>query len=94
MENLYNIWNLFWKSYPDIKSSVSPFAKRSGLSEDAALFLMLIYEFGDTDIPIDKSVTDELCEKGLAKIDGGEYTVTGKGAILAKSFCGVLSKKL
>ena len=60
-------------------------SKRSGISVDAAILLTVIYENNNQNLPVEKCLYKELYEKGLiTEIDGG--TVTGKGAILAKSF--------
>lgn len=80
-----NIWTLFWKYLPIIREKMEPVSKRSGISADAAILLTVIYENNNTNLPIEKYLYKELFDKGLiSEIDGG--AVTGKGAILAKSF--------
>lgn len=84
MENK-NYWCDFFKSLPKVLEKIQSAAKRSGISADAAILLTVIYEFPKLKLPVDKTMLDELILKGLI-LNNGEYTATGKGAILAKAF--------
>ena len=84
MENK-NYWCVFFDSLPKVREKIESAAKRSGISADAAILLTVIYEFPKLKLPVDKAMFDELISKGLISNDG-EYTATGKGAILAKAF--------
>ncbi len=85
MENLVNTFESFFEKIPEFENAVSAVAKRSGLSASAALCLMAIYKFPNTKLFCD-SILNELCQKGLAESLNDSFKITGKGAILAKSF--------
>ena len=88
MEVGINIYSFFEK-IEIIREKISPFAKRSGISEDAAILLTIIYFFPNKDLPINDELYEQLKLKGLI-IGDESYSATGKGAILAKSFSEIL----
>lgn len=80
-----NLWYDFFEFLPKYRQKLAPIADRSGISADSAILLTLIYEFKELSLPIDNELYNELISKGLL-IQNNGYNVTGKGAILAKSF--------
>lgn len=86
MAELYNIWNSFFNSVADIKNGIEPTAKRSGLTADTALLLIIINDYPEINIPISENLIKTLCDKGLTEYTEKGFKVTSKGAILAKSF--------
>ena len=92
MGNLYNNWSNFWKTIPEIGKILEQPAKRSGLSVEAALLLLALYEHPDTEILINENLKKELCDKGIAEYTEKSLKINSKGAILGKSFKGMLEK--
>lgn len=90
--DLFSVWRTFFEKYDDIASAVSAAAKRSGLTADEALSLILLNEFPEKADLLDTPVAEKLFLSGLAQMRENAITVTGKGAILAKSFVTSLSK--
>ena len=85
MENLVNAFDTFFEKIPEFENVIAPIAKRSGLTASSALCLMAIYKFPQTKLFCD-GILNELCQKGLLESVNDGYSVTSKGAILAKSF--------
>lgn len=79
----------FFEKIDICREKISSCAKRSGISEDAAILLAVIYQFPKIYLPLKEELFEQLKTKGLITTDG-PYYVSGKGAILAKSFCEVL----
>ena len=86
MENLYLEFNNFIKILPQIKSKVEPYAIRSGLTSKQALLLMVINDFSKLDLSLYSDDITVLLKLGLISENNGNNTITGKGAILVKSF--------
>lgn len=92
MENTYGIWKSFFTALPKIKQKLELPAKRSGIDTDAALYLILLLDFSDDALNIPDKLKNEIINKGLAEYNGNSMSLTGKGAILAKSFVISLEK--
>lgn len=91
MAELYNVWNSFWNKMEEIEKIIEPFAKRSMLTSQEALTLIVIGNYGKLNF-IDKNTIDELCKKGLTEYTENGVIATSKGAIIAKSLTGALNK--
>lgn len=92
MAELYNIWNNYFNSLTDIKKGIEPIAKRSGLTADSALFLIIINDYSSITPCGDENLIKPLCDKGLIEYNESMPLVTSKGAILAKSLSMALKK--
>lgn len=79
----------FFEQLEISREKIKTTAKRSGISEDTAILLAIIYQFPKIDLPVNDEMFEQLKSKGLIT-PSVPYCVTGKGAILAKSFCEVL----
>ena len=79
----------FFEQLEKNREKISASAKRSGISEDSAILLTIIYHFPKIRLPIKEELFEELKIKGLILEENGFY-VTGKGAILAKSLTQIL----
>ena len=92
MENAYSILAECIRIMPSVKTALEPFAKRSSISVDAAVALVLISDFKGSEDYISDSVKSELSDSGLCEYNENGISVTGKGAILAKSFAYIIKK--
>lgn len=92
MENAYNILVKFNKAVPEIKKSLLPLSKRSLISVDAALMLVILCEFPELLLYFEESVKAELICRGFAEYNEDKLTATSKGEILAKSFIAAIKK--
>jgi len=92
MENAYNILSECLRILPSVKTALEPFAKRSSISADAAIALVIISDFQGFKNYIDPKIKSELSDSGLCEYNENGISVTGKGAILAKSFANVIAK--
>lgn len=84
--NLYDVWKEFFENLPKISATVEPYAKRSGITTRQALILILLNDFNDFDLTLLSDDIDALVELGYIAENNGQISVTGKGAILTKSF--------
>lgn len=93
MAELFNIWNNFWSNIQEIEKVIEPFAKRCMLTSHEALTLMIVSNYGVSELFNDKDLIGQLCKKGLIEYTENEIKVTSKGAIIAKSLIGALEKQ-
>ena len=84
--NLYDVWKEFFENLPKISAAVEPYAKRSGITTRQALILILLNYFNDFDLTLVSGHIDALVKLGYIAKNNGQISVTGKGAILTKSF--------
>lgn len=92
MENAYSILAECIRVLTSVKTELEPYAKRSSISSDAAVALVLIADFKESENYIPDSVKSELSDSDLCEYNENGISVTGKGAILAKSFANILKK--
>ena len=92
MSSFYGDWKKFFEILPELKFKIEPLAKRSGISTDSALYLVLLADFSDKDLIIPDSLREILISRSLAEYTECGLKLTGKGAILAKSFIQYLEK--
>ncbi len=92
MAELYNVWNNFFNSLTELKGQIEPIAKRSGLTTDSALLLIIINDYSVITPCADEKIFKMLCDKGLIEYNESKPLVTSKGAILAKSLSMALKK--
>ena len=90
MKKGFEFWGDFWSSLPAIRNCLAPNAARSGISADAAILLIVVYEFPLIEFPVNYDISEELSTKGLIEMVNGNLKITSKGSILAKSFQGQL----
>ena len=90
MESLYSEFKNFFEILPKIKSIIEPYAKRSSLTSKQALLLMVINDFNEFDLSLYSDDIKVLANLGLITENNGKNIITGKGAILVKSFIGKL----
>lgn len=89
MGNNFDIWKSFWDLYPDFMEKIKPFAHRSAISTNAAILLILLFEYRNLTFPFSESYFEELENKGLIETKENKPSVTSKGEILSKYFCAV-----
>lgn len=92
MTELFNIWDNFFKSIDKIKTGIEPLVKRSGLSVENALILIIINDYPNLTQTVNNFLDNQLFDKGLIEYTDDGLCVTGKGAILAKSLSIVIKK--
>ncbi len=92
MGELFNIWNSFFDKINDISNAIEPFAKRSMLTKEEAIILIIIGNYSLPDYFSNKIIIDKLCQKGLVEYTESELKATSKGAIISKSLITALKK--
>lgn len=94
MENKkVDFFDSFFLNLPKLIELITPYAKRSLITAEGAILLMIYSEFPNLKLPVKAEIELELISKGLVKIEQDKPVVTSKGAILAKSFIGAKKDK-
>lgn len=76
------------KALPTFCDYIVPTAKKSGISPEAALFLLVLNEHSeyiDFYFSGKQNIAQELVSKGCINIENEKYILTSKGSIVAKS---------
>ncbi len=85
MGEIYNLWDDFFKSLPEIKNKIEATAVKNGLDTDSALLLVVISNYSELKFNADQNSIKVLCDKGLCEYNENILKATTRGAILAKS---------
>lgn len=76
------------KALPTFCDYIVPTAKKSGISPEAALFLLVLNEYSeyiDFYFSGKQNIAQELVSKGCINFENEKYILTSKGSIVAKS---------
>jgi len=77
---------------PLLCNILEPFAKRSKISSKAAIMLLALNNGTDLSEIFKDTYSAELINSGFAEIKEKNLTITGKGAIFAKSLINTVEK--
>ena len=83
---------MFFDVLPQIENILEQNAKRIGVTPRQAVLLLIINESKDVDLSLYSEDIAHLSKLGLITENNGNNTVTGKGAILAKSYIDKINK--